>query len=485
LRRSADASVAAIAAAKVAVLLGTTRFGFHRDELYFIAASKRLSASYVDFQPVVPLLVRAERALFGDHLLGLRLIPALAGAATVFLAALIARELGGTQRAQVFAAFAAAIVPLLLGMGSTLNTVCIETPAWMLVVYVVARMVRTQDRRLWVALGFAVAFCLLVKFTELAYLAGLAVAVLASGLRRDFRTPWPWVAGAIVAVGLAPSIMWQAAHQWAVVEFVRHQGTGGRVLGLGGRAGFLASLVILPGPVALWLWVPGFRRLWADAKFRLLAVAHGVAFAIMLGASGKGYYAAPGIAVLVAAGAVAVSATPRLRALTAGLVVQLVVALPLVLPVVPLSVLRSSKDVAQATELSERIGWQDMALTVKRVYDALAADERARAVVLGSNYTIPADVEFYSRRVGGLPPAGSGHNSAYLWRPHAAADHVAIMVGFTREQAAALYRDVRRVATVGNREGVHGYDWGDPVFVARGPKLSWDEEWRRLKRFTA
>jgi hypothetical protein len=62
---------------------------------------------------------------------------------------------------------------------------------------------------------------------------------------------------------------------------------------------------------------------------------------------------------------------------------------------------------------------------------------------------------------------------------------VAILVGFDEQPARKLYRDVRRVATVTNREGVHGYDWGDPVFVARGPKLSWDAEWRALKVFTA
>ena len=474
--------VPAIAAAKVAVLLGLIRFGFHRDELYFITASKHLSPSYVDFQPVIPLLVRGERALFGDSLLGLRLIPALAGAAAVFLAALIARELGGSRRAEIFAAFTATIVPLLLGMGTTLNTVCLETPAWMLVVYIVARLLRTGNKRLWVALGFAISFGLLVKFTELAYLAGLAVAVFASPLRKDFRTVWPWLGGVVIAAALAPSIAWQASHHWAVVEFVRHQGTGGRVLGLGGRAGFLASLAILPGPVALWVWVPGFRQLWRDATFRLLAVTHGIAFLVFLAASGKGYYAAPGIAVLLAAGARALDAKPK-KVLSIALAFN-VLPLAALGPALPLSVLRSSKDLAQATEMSERIGWEDMALTVKRVYDALPPDDRRRTVVLGSNYTIPSVIDFYAKRFG-LPPAGSGHNSAYLWKPNAAADHVAIMVGFDEAQVRRLYRDATRVATIRNRQGVHGYDWGDLVFVARRPKLSWDAEWRALKVFTA
>jgi hypothetical protein len=89
-------SVWGFAALKVAFHLATTRLEHHRDELYFIAASKRLAFSYVDFQPVTPVLVRLDRSVFDRSLVGLRLIPALAGAAMILIAALIARELGGT-----------------------------------------------------------------------------------------------------------------------------------------------------------------------------------------------------------------------------------------------------------------------------------------------------------------------------------------------------------------------------------------------------
>lgn len=473
-----------IAAAKVALLLATIRFGYHRDELYFVAASKRLAPSYVDFQPIVPLLVRFERSMFGDSLVGLRLIPALAGAAVVMLAALLARELGGGRRAQLLAAFTGLIVPLFLGMASTLNTVGLETPAWMLVAFVIARLVRTGDRRLWVAVGVCIALALLVKFTVLAYLAGLGIAVLASPLRRHFRTPWPWIGGLVVAAALVPSLVWQAQHSWAVVEFASNQGTGGRVLGLGGRPGFLISLVVLPGPVALWLWVPGFRHLWRNNTFRVLGLTHAAAFVVLLAASGKGYYAAPGLAVLLAAGAVALDARPGWspRWLVAALTASVLVVFPLF--VAPVSWLRASEALSDATELGERIGWEELAGTIESVYRDLPPDEQRRAVVIGSNYTLSACVEFYADRLG-LPPAGSGHNSAYLWRPEARPDRVAIVLGYERGLVRELYEDVRRVGTITNSERVRNYEYGKPIFVARGPRLDWDEEWERLKLFTA
>jgi uncharacterized membrane protein len=473
-------AVWAIAFAKAAFVLGTTHLGFHRDEFYFIEASKHLAPSYVDFQPVVPLLVRLERYVFGGSIYGLRLIPALAGAAACVLAAMIAREFGGSDRAQTYAALALAIIPLFFFMTTTLNTVVLETPAWMLVAYVFARLVRTDDPKLWPWLGAAIGLSLLVKFTELAYVFALGVAVLTSGkLRRHIATPWPWI-GALVAFALiGPSIAWQATHHWAVVEFVRHQGTGGAILGLRGRTGFLVSLLILPGPVALWLTVPGFRKLFADEALRAIGVAVAVALVVLLAASGKGYYAAPAIAILVVAGAVAVQPS---RALTVALVINLLVPLPLYYA--PLSWLRASKDLAQAGESSEHIGWPELAHDVSRAYEGLRPDERRRTIAIGSDYTIPAVLDYFSSRFA-EPEAGSGHNSAYLWSPKAGRDHIAITVGFERSKVLRLYRSATLVGRYRDRDGIQGYNWNDPIFVARGPRYDFRTEWKKLKVFQA
>src|SRR5512143_1440089 len=80
------------------------RYGFFRDELYYIVLGERLDLGFVEVPPFTPLIARLSRLLFGDSLLGLRLFPALAGAATVVLAGLIVRKLGGGRLAQVLAA---------------------------------------------------------------------------------------------------------------------------------------------------------------------------------------------------------------------------------------------------------------------------------------------------------------------------------------------------------------------------------------------
>src|SRR5438094_7575104 len=93
--------IALLIAAKVGVTMAVAdRYGWHRDELYYLASSRHLSLGYVDYPPVTPLLARLDQALFPGSLPGLRLLPVLAGAAVIGIAAMIARELGGNRLTQ-------------------------------------------------------------------------------------------------------------------------------------------------------------------------------------------------------------------------------------------------------------------------------------------------------------------------------------------------------------------------------------------------
>ena len=76
-------------------LITNSRYGYFRDELYYIACARHLDWGYVDMAPFSALLLRLELSLFGQSLFALRSFPAMAGALTVVLTGLIARELGG------------------------------------------------------------------------------------------------------------------------------------------------------------------------------------------------------------------------------------------------------------------------------------------------------------------------------------------------------------------------------------------------------
>src|SRR6266481_7730797 len=82
-------------AALLVHLLTNGRYGYFRDELYYLACGQHLAFGYVDQPPLSILVLRLSRTLLGESLPAIRLLPAVAGAGIVVLTGIIARELGG------------------------------------------------------------------------------------------------------------------------------------------------------------------------------------------------------------------------------------------------------------------------------------------------------------------------------------------------------------------------------------------------------
>src|SRR5258708_6846604 len=82
-------------AALLVHILTNGRYGYFRDELYYIVCGQHLAFGYVDQPPLSILLLRLSQVLLGSSLFAIRLLPALAGAAAVAITGLIAGGLGG------------------------------------------------------------------------------------------------------------------------------------------------------------------------------------------------------------------------------------------------------------------------------------------------------------------------------------------------------------------------------------------------------
>ena len=78
-------------------LFFNNRYGYFRDEFNYIICGNHLAWGYVDQPPLLPLLARISRTLFGDSLRAIRLVPALSNAAVIILTGMITRELGGRR----------------------------------------------------------------------------------------------------------------------------------------------------------------------------------------------------------------------------------------------------------------------------------------------------------------------------------------------------------------------------------------------------
>src|ERR1051325_11417117 len=100
-------AVAIIAATAFIIQIVTAaRYGYFRDELYYIDCARHLAWGYVDQPPLIAFITWIELHLTGTSLYSLRFLPAVAGALTVWMAGRFAHPLGENAMGQWLAALA-------------------------------------------------------------------------------------------------------------------------------------------------------------------------------------------------------------------------------------------------------------------------------------------------------------------------------------------------------------------------------------------
>src|SRR5207237_2008637 len=182
-----------------------------RDELYFIICGRHPSFGYVDQPPLVPLLAAGSQ-LFGQHLWLMRAIPALAHAALVYVGCRFARLAGAERFGVAFAGAALAIVPMYLGLMTTLNTTSFDPLLWTLLTWLVARAAIFEEKRAWIWAGLVAGLGLEVQYWLPFHLIPLLAALIACGRGRELLRREALI-GAVVALAVAaPSAIWQLTH---------------------------------------------------------------------------------------------------------------------------------------------------------------------------------------------------------------------------------------------------------------------------------
>ena len=483
----ATAAVLAIAAGHIVVqLLFSTRYGDHRDELYFLAPARQLAWGYVDQPPLTPALAWLAGALFGNSLVGLRLFPALASGAVVLLGGLLARELGGGRFAQGLAALCMAVSTFVLIAGHMLGTTAFDQLTWALCAYLVVRLLRTGDGRLWLLVGLVAGLGLLNKHLVLFLGLGLVVGLLLTDERRQLRSPWLWGGGGLALLILAPNLIWQVENGWPTIEMTRNL----QARNSGGGAGlvFLPMQLLMVNPFLAPLWLAGLwwlLRAPDGRRYRALGWAYLTILVLFVALGGKPYYLAPMYAVLLAAGAVVAERAlrrPARRALVGLALGAGLLAAPIALPILPADLLNTLPVHKANPELAETLGWPELVDTVVEIYESLPPDERATATIFTANYGEAGAVDQLGA-ARGLPQAISGHNNYWLWGPGRARDGTTIAVGVRRERLEPIFGEITLAGRVANAHGVDNEEQGAPIWLCRQPRLSWAEAWPSLKHY--
>ena len=480
----ATAPVGAVAVAVTVLLLAVaSRYGYHRDELYFLTAGHHLAWGYPDQPPLVPALARLVSTIAPGSVAALRVPSALAAGTIVVLTALTAVEFGATSTAQVLAAAAMGTGAVLLGSGHLLSTTTFDLLAWSVLLWLITRALRTGVDRYWLLIGLVAGVGLLDSDLVAFLMAGVVAGLLLAGPRSAFRSPWLWAGGALAALMWSPYLAWQASHGWPQFAVSRsiaagHSGSSQpRWLLLPQQLGLLS-------PYLAPIWIAGLVGLWRDPALRwcrALGVAYVVLAVVFVVTGGKGYYLAGMFPLLLAAGAgptVAWLHRRRARRRQAGIGVGIALAgassILVTLPVLPVTVLHDTPIVSVNYDAGETVAWPTFVAEIAAAYRQLPTADRATAVIVGSNYGEAGAVDRYGGRAG-LPHAYGVHNGFWYWGPPPNAATEAIMIGFTQRQITPWCGVATILFRLDNHLGVKNQEQGAPVWLCSRLRASWTE----------
>jgi len=481
-------------------LMANPHYGFHGDELYFIACGDHLAWGYVDLPPLVPFFARVSRLLMGDSLVSIRFFPGLAHAGLVFLTGLTARALGGDRFAQVLASLSVLFAPVFLLPGNFLTTAL--EPMWTVCAFLLILILRDHRSKLWLVFGIAAGLGFLNKHSMAFWGVGLVVGLLFAA-RDEFRSRWTWLGAGVALLIVLPNLAWEQHHHWVTLTALRQARDFNRLPF--SFSNFWLTQVMLNGLAALPIWLAGLLFfLIAKEGRRYLAI--GIAFVAVVAfltlENGKSYYLSPAIPVILAGGTVQIAAwSAKFRArwlrpaLLAAFATWGFIWMPMALPLLsPATLVRyqnllryhgskfEKSDIGAEipTYFGNMIGWPEVVQAVAQAYGKIPPAQRSQTAILANNYAQAGAVDLLGEKYG-LPKAISGHENYWYWGPRGYTGARIIGIGFSPEEARRNCAIVEVAATV---DVPYAPDWTNgPVIICSDLRPTLPELWRDLQRF--
>ena len=457
---------ALLAFAKLALLVPILgRYGWDRDELYFLAAGRHLAFGYVDFPPITAVIARAVDVVAGPSLITLRIVSSLLAAIAAVAAGAVARELGAGPRLQVLATGAWIATPYGLGGAVLFHPTFFDLVATALALLAAVRLIARSDLRQWLWLGLWGGIGMESKYTIVvplaAFLAGCAL------WRRELVRCREAAFGVVIALAiLLPNVVWEITHHWVSLDFAssQHAKTASDSPPLVYAAQILAFLGVGAVLVAL-----GLVWLWRRPPLRPLALTSAAPLVLFALEQGRSYYALPAVLPALVAGCIALAERrPRRRTLAGlGIVHLAVLALvvPLVVPILPTRQLVSTGDWNRSFWKDE-IGWHELVAQTAKAWDSRTPAERAGGAIVAGNYGVAGALALFGARAG-LPTPLSGHLSFQFWHPARMPERAVLLVGFDADSARAQCAHATVLGVVDNRWHIDNEERGRPIVWCR------------------
>jgi len=487
---------------KIAIHLLLPEYGLHRDEYFYIAIGDLFSFHNLDMPPLSPLFLKLFTTLFGYSIKTVHFASALCGAISLLFACSITRELGGRKYAVILTGFFFLFSGFLI-FGSIFSYDSLDFLIWVAVIYLLVRIFKEGNLKLWIPVGILLGFGLLNKLTILFLGLAIFISLWLVPQRTQFKSKWIWIAGLIAIAFSIPFLIWQSSNDWYFVDFAANYGGG-----LSYRASFLEFLwnQIYPNNIINFpIWITGLVLLLFSSKwkrYRFFGFGYVVLFFLFYFLGAKFYFLVPFYTILLSVASIKIEevinnfGVERLETKIVKIVLPVAYVI-LSLPFIPMAVpaLQVEKFIKFASVLgvdagvkyenqrinqlpqhfADRFGWEEMVAEIAKVYNNLPAEERGRFGIVTENWGEASAVHFYKNKYR-LPEPISLEGWYYFetLRSHQFKDRY-VSFGFSEEEVKSIFEEVRLEGLFTNSYCMP-HENNKKIFVCRKPKFD-------LKRF--
>jgi hypothetical protein len=479
------------------------RYGYFRDELYYLACGEHPAWGYVDQPPLIGWIAWLLQHTIGTSLWALRLLPALAGVATIVLAGQLARELGARRWAMFLASLAALMAPVSLALSHLFTMNAFDSLLWTAIAYFVVRISRSGDERLWLAVGALAGVTILNKYAVIFWLSGLVIGLCLTPLRQSLLQRWFWFGCCLAAAIALPNFVWQSQHQFPFLQLMHNVRQSGRDIVLpplpylraqAQMLGFVAALLV---PFGLLFFFSKQGRL-----FRALGWAYLIFLGEMMLLHGKMYYVAPVYPIMFAAGAVWIEGVTERKlwiwvkpSLALAMTVVCGIYVPTILPIlnVPSFLAYEHKMGIEQQKFehmppgvlpqlyADMFGWEEIAQRVAAYYHTLSPEEQRKTAIFANNYGDAGAIDFFGPKYG-LPKTIGGHQNYWIWGPRDYTGESMIVLGEGDE--GNMQTKCASYLIIGNtKDPLSRPDEWLPIYHCRRFKWNLQAIWPELKRW--
>lgn len=188
-------------------------------DAYYFFYSQHPALSYFDHPPMIAIISRLFTALFGQHVIVLKIASSCVTIFTVFLFYHAARCFLGTNGAtKATTLLLSTFMVTILSLVATPDTPLLMY--WALAIYLLYQAIFKHKNTYWIWAGVAMGLAFDSKYTGIFLPAGLVLFLLLSATyRRQLISKWFWCAVILFLIVILPVFIWNLENNFASFKF--------------------------------------------------------------------------------------------------------------------------------------------------------------------------------------------------------------------------------------------------------------------------